>query len=134
MIPSLGPIGKLDMKSSDAETNKAIIAELSKKYPKFTKVQLSMIRNPEYGLQMASGALSDLRKAGILPDDENVPEKVKLRKRKETRRRVTIRFDNEDFDRLLGSKKEKETIQSFIEKIVKEYLDEHDSLSSCGNG
>ena len=122
------------MKSSDAETNKAIIAELSKKYPKFTKAQLSMIRNPEYGLQMASEALSTLRDAGILPKTESVSEKVKLRNRKETRRRITVRFDNEDFDRLLSSKKEKETIQSFIEKIVKEYLDEHDSLSSRSHG
>ena len=122
------------MKSSDAELNKAIIAELSKKYPKFTKAQLSMIRNPEYGLQMASGALSDLRKAGILPDEENVPEKVKLRKRKETRRRITVRFDNEDFDRLMGTKKEKESIQEIVERIVKEKLDEHDSLPSHSNG
>lgn len=118
------------MKPNNAEVNKAIISEMSKKYPKFTKAQLSMIKNPEYGIQMSSEALSMLRQAGILPDDKSRSEKVKLRQRRETKRRLTIRFENEDFDRLMGLKKEKETIQSLVERLVKEKINEHDSISS----
>ena len=46
--------------SSGSETKKFCEA-LADKFPKFTRVQMCMIRNPEYGIQLAPEAVSVLR-------------------------------------------------------------------------
>lgn len=96
--------------------SKAIIDAVSAKYPKFSKIQLSMIRNPQYGLQLAPGAVSLLRDAGIPPPGKTRSQKVKQGNKAKTRKAITIRFEINEYEELTRSKKPDQTMQDFIKE------------------
>lgn len=92
---------------------------LHEKYPKFGRVQLCMVRNPEYGLQMASGALSVLRAKGIPPPVKKPAQSVKQRKKE---KRITVRLTDAQRVRLLELKDKAgcKSVQEYLEKLINE--------------
>ena len=99
-----------------------VYAALHEKYPKFGRVQLCMVRNPEYGLQMASGALSILRANGIPPPGKNKAENVKQTPKRKKEKRITIRLTVDQRVRLseLKDKSGCKSIQEYLEKLINE--------------
>lgn len=99
-----------------------VYAALREKYPKFGKVQMCMVRNPEYGLQMASGALSILRANGIPPPVKRQTQKVKQTSKRKKEKRITVRLTDAQKVRLLELKETSgcKSIQEYLEKLINE--------------
>lgn len=95
---------------------------LHEKYPKFGRVQMCMVRNPEYGLQMAAGAVSVLKAKGIPPPGENRNKNVKQTPNRKKQERITVRLTNEQRVRLseLKEKSGCKTMQEYLEKLINE--------------
>ena len=101
---------------------------MQKKYPKFTRIQLCMARNPEYGLVLAPEAVSMLRKDNITISNNNGLQSVKQASKKENRtkrNRVSFRMSDELFGKFeqLRQNGGTKSNQEFLENIVKEYLE-----------
>ena len=100
--------------------SKEIIEAISARYPKFSKIQLSMVRNPQYGLQLVPGAVSALRDAGIPPPGKTRSQKVKQGNKAKSRKAITIRFEINEYEELTRSKKPEQTMQDFIKEKLKQ--------------
>ena len=94
---------------------------LHDKYPKFGRVQMCMIRNPEYGLQMAQGAVSILEANGIYLNGKNKNKKVKQASQRKKENKITVRLSDAEKVRLLELKEQAgcKSVQEYIEKIIK---------------
>lgn len=102
----------------------AAIAVLKKKFPKFGPSQMSMIKNPEYGLQLSSEAVSYLAGVGISLDNKNRPNSIKniskAKKKRSKNNRLTVRLNDEDMERFRKIKQNNST-QAILEEIIKQY-------------
>lgn len=112
--------GKKRGRPEDTET-KAAIEAIREKYPKFTRVQMSMVKNPEYGIQLSSGALSVLRDKNIRPPSQSRSAFVKKIHRAK-QNRISIRLSDEDKVRFMLAKQQSgcKTVQEYLEKLIKE--------------
>ena len=85
--------------------NGDLTRKIQEKFPKFSKVTMCMIANPEYGVDFSEEAKVYL---GL---------KKKPKKRKPDRKRLTVRVPDEIYDsvkQLVG----KESYQKLIEEII----------------
>jgi hypothetical protein len=93
-------------------TGKETVELLQQHFPKFTKVALCMVRNPEYGVTLSPKAKRILDKA-----------EGKMPKKRSTPNRLTIRLnDNEmaavkEVMELTGCKSYRELIEKALEKM-----------------
>ena len=70
-------------------TSKEIIDKLNTKFPKFSRIQMCMIRNPEYGVQMSTAAKRYMVK--------EFPE-MKKEREKPARKRIVIYVDDDMYE------------------------------------
>jgi hypothetical protein len=108
-------------KNKDPYTQQVIEA-LHDRFPKFTNVQMSLIRNPAYGLQMASEAQEVLKAKGIPPPSKTT-QKKNLNAPKRTRNeRVSVRLTSDEKVRFLELIKSSgcKTVQEYITNLIKE--------------
>lgn len=105
--------------------NETVCKALSEKFPKFTKSQLSMVRNPEYGLQMASEALAELKAKGIPPPVKKRSHFVKTISQRKKPNRVTVRLNDAQKDMLMKAKEKSgcRSLQEYLEKLIAEGTD-----------
>ena len=61
-----------------------IVALMQTKFPKFSKVQLCMIRNPEYGVDFSAAAKRLLRKK-------------ETREKRKTQKKITVRLTDDEY-------------------------------------
>jgi len=99
-----------------------VVEALQKQFPKFTRVQMSLIRNPAYGLQLSAGAQEALRNAGILPPTEKLPRKRLKNSERKKNERITFRLTSEEKVRFSEQVKKSgcKSVQEYLEKIIKE--------------
>ena len=97
-----------------------MVSTLREKFPKFTGVQLSMTKNPAYGLQLSSEAQAMLRDKGI-PLPNKKPRRKHLNN-SDNRKRKSFRLTSEQEVRFseLMKRNNCKTVQELIEKIIKE--------------
>lgn len=101
-----------------------VMDALAEEYPKFSRMQISMIKNPLYGVQLASGAVSLLRDKGIpLPAEIN-PRSVKKIEHRKKEKKVTFRLNDTQKVRLIEQAKESncKSVQEYIEKLIERGL------------
>ena len=104
-----------------------IIEALHEKFPKFTRSQMSQIRNPAYGLQMAQEAVSVLEANGILPPNKNKKQSVKKIPQRKKQNRFTVRlndtqkvrFFQNDFTDAFFERRSVVPVRQKVEAIVK---------------
>lgn len=90
-------------------TNKEVIALLNPHFPKFTKIQCSMLTHPDqYGLQLTAAA-----KAKLPP----VPTKQAAKRKKPNR--LVVYLDDEQYTRLMAKKGGAST-QQYLESVLTE--------------
>ena len=101
-----------------------IIDTIREKYPMFSQVQMSMVRHPEYGVQLSSGAISHLRDKGISLPADLVPRRVKKIENRNKSKKVTFRLNNTQKVRLIEQAKESDckSVQEYIEKLIERGL------------
>lgn len=93
-------------------TNEEIITEAQKIFPKFTKAQLSMIRHSDrYGV-VASPKLQR-----IIDGDKRV-----RKKQPETRKKIGVRIDNDEYARL-KEKLGETAVQDFLYELIKKEIE-----------
>lgn len=99
-----------------------VIKTVSEKYPKFTKIQLCMIRNPEYGLRLAPEAERLLKEKGIplTPQRRRTPQRKKAPE-VPPKKRVSFRLSDAEYEKLKNAVKESgfRTTQEFMEDMIK---------------
>lgn len=99
-------------------SNNDIIAVLSKVYPNFTKVQCTMINNPEkYGLRLTKEAEKLLAESyGYCPCLDTKPPKKQTVKRIKTKR-LAVRLTDEDYAKAKTKMQQMgcKSVQSFLE-------------------
>ena len=97
-----------------------IIEALHEKFPKFTRSQMSQIRNPAYGLQMAQEAVSVLEANGILPPNKNKKQSVKKIPQRKKQNRFTVRLNDTQKVRFIQKMKESgcKTVQEYLEQLI----------------
>lgn len=107
----------------DTETQK-IYDALHDRFPKFGRVQMCMIRNPEYGLQMASEAVNVLRAKGISPPGKKKAQNVKQRPQRKKENKITLRLNNDQKVRLIELKEQSgcKSVQEYMEKRLLEEI------------
>ena len=95
---------------------------LSEKYPKFTRVQLCMIKNPEYGVQMAPEAVALLRDAGVPLPFKTKAHSVKQRPKRKKENKYTVRLNDAQKVRFLESLEKSgcKTVQEYLERLISE--------------
>ena len=99
-------------------TRKEIIATLTEKYPKFSKVTASMIAHPErYGVCLTKEAEAYLKKT--------YPEKRKAPTKRAKSNRVAVRLDDWEYLRFRKAFEEsgEKSVQNYLEKIIGRELD-----------
>ena len=98
----------------------SIYAALKEKYPKFGPVQMSMIKNPLYGLQMSAGAISELKAKGISPPAKTRSEKVKKNNTRKKENRIQIRLSDAEKVRLLELKEKSgcKSVQEYLVRLI----------------
>jgi len=97
---------------------KEIIATLTKKYPKFSKVTASMVAHPErYGVCLTPEAKAYLREA--------YPPKEKKPCYRSKTNMVSVRLTDWDFMRFKKAYEEsgEKSVQDYLEKIIGRELD-----------
>lgn len=96
-------------------SNSDIIRVVSRKYPRFAKFPLYMVKNPrDYGVQLVPGAEDALR--------DIVSKKKENRKKS---KQLTVRVYNEVYDVLKVVCEIREiTVQDMIEELLVNYLSE----------
>lgn len=89
---------------------------LSEKFPKFTRIQLCMVNNPEYGLDLSAQAKRYLRENGYL-SAETRPIRKKAN-------RVSARFDDSTWEAIKADceKEGTSSMQEYIEKLIQTKL------------
>ena len=103
-----------------------VIDALKDEYPKFTKVQMSLIRNPAYGLQLASDAEAMLKAKGIPSPNKQRREKrtasFKSNPKRTRPERLTVRLTSDEKVLILEHAKASGciSVQEYILKLVKE--------------
>ena len=108
---------KKDSQSSE------IIKILSDQYPKFSKVQLCMVRNPEYGIQLNPEAERKLKEAGyeLKKKYSTPPPRPKRPKPKSPpKKRVSVRLSDEEYEKLRSAAKNSgcQTMQQYLEVML----------------
>ena len=108
-------------RSKDPYTDQVVEA-LQKQFPKFTRVQMSLIRNPAYGLQLSAEAKEVLKNAGILPVEEKPRRKRLKNSERKKNERITFRLTSEENVRFSEQVKKSgcKSVQEYLEKIIKE--------------
>lgn len=98
----------------------AIYEALKDKYPKFGPVQMSMIKNPLYGLQMSAGAVSELMAKGISPINKKPNKNIKKNNKEKEQSRITIRLNKEEKVRLLELKEKSgcKSVQEYLVRLI----------------
>lgn len=123
--------------SSGNETKKFCEA-LADKFPKFSRVQMCMIRNPEYGIQLAPEAVSVLRDKGVLPKVKVPVQSVKQAYKRKKPNRFTVRLSDSQTVRFLQAKEASgcATVQEYLEKLIMEEASAYsdDSLLEMSGG
>jgi len=99
-----------------------VVEALHEQFPKFTAVQMSLIRNPAYGLQLSAEAKEVLRNAGILPAEEKSRRKRLKNSERKKNERITFRLTSEEKVRFSEQVKKSgcKSVQEYLEKIIKE--------------
>lgn len=97
---------------------KEVVSILRERFPKFSKVQVSMVKNPEYGIRLVPEAESLLREKGknITTARRRTPQKKKAPE-VPPRKRVSFRLADAEYDKL------KEAVKSSGYKTTQEYLE-----------
>lgn len=102
-------------------SNNSIIETLKPKYPGFSKIQCSMINNPErYGVQLLPEAERLLVAELGYADGLSVKQKKKREVKRAKSRRLSVRLDEASYDRVKSKMREEgsESVQSFLEKML----------------
>lgn len=106
---------------------KLIIETLQPAFPKFTKVQLSLVRNPAYGLQLSSEAVLLLKGKGIAPPGKADQKSFKRTPKRSKTNRITVRLNDAQKVRLIEQVEQSEckSVQEYLEKLIQEKANEH---------
>lgn len=88
---------------------------LKEKFPKFSRVTLCMINNPEYGIFFSEEAESYLKRQGVIPT-----AKRPVRKKAN---RLSARVDDDTYRKIEEiTSKTGQTMQQYLESLVKDSL------------
>jgi predicted DNA binding CopG/RHH family protein len=106
---------------SSIARSKDIVAALSAHYPKFSKVQVCMIRNPEYGIRLTAKGERILKEKNIILTPQKHKGAKRDQKQMPQRKRVSLRLSNADYEKLKESAKETgcKSIQEYLEMVIK---------------
>ena len=103
-------------------TNNEVISVLQPHFPKFTKIQCSMLSHPDdYGVRLDAKAERILKNhasgKGVQPKP-STQGKVKRTKS----HRLSVRLDGQCYDMVRNKMREKgsESVQSYLENLIKE--------------
>ncbi len=98
----------------------AVIDALHEQYPKFTRQQMSMIKNPLYGIQMSSEAISVLESKDITPPGKIKKKSVKKNQRRNKQNRYSVRLNDTQKVRFEEQLKQSgcKTVQEYLERLI----------------
>lgn len=102
-------------KKTDPKDSVEIVRLISEKFPKFSKIQLCMLRNPEYGVRLVPEAERLLREKGKRITTATLPQK---KKRVAEKKRVSVRLSDADYEKV------KEQMQNAKCSSMQEYLEQ----------
>lgn len=104
------------MKLNDWLSQPGLIETVQIKFPKFSRIQVCMIRNREYGIWLSPEAERQLLDAGF-----ELPYKKRPTRKKNTKKRVGASLDIDLYSRAKERAGNK-TMQEYIETLIKEDL------------
>ena len=102
------------------EYGQQLIEALQEHFPKFTGVQVSVIKNPAYGLQLSTEAQEVLRGKGIPVPNEKPRRKRSKNSQSVSKKRKSFRLTSEQEVRFseLIKKSGCNSVQEFINKLI----------------
>ena len=105
---------------SDIAKSKDIVRILSEYYPKFSKVQVCMIRNPEYGIRLTAKGERILKEKNIKLTTQKRKGAIREPKQMPQRKRISLRLSNADYEKLKESTKNSgyKSMQEYLEKLI----------------
>lgn len=104
------------MPTANSESGE-IIRVLSERYPKFSKIQLCMIRNPEYGVCLAPEAKKLLKEKIKTHTQKRRKDTKSQQPQPPAKKRVSMRLSETEYEKL------KETVRVSGCKTIQEYME-----------
>lgn len=97
-----------------------VMEAMAEKFPGFRDPQMSMIRNPGYGLQLSSEAISWLESKGITPPGKVAEIKFKKAPKRKRENKISIRLNDKEKQTLkeLAKKNGYPSVQKYIENLI----------------
>ena len=91
------------------------VEALSERFPKFTKIQYTMVNNPSYGVWYSKEAEKVLKEKNLLPKKKRAEPKKK-------QKRISLRFSEEAYKSIQETVAASgcKSIQSFFEQLVRD--------------
>lgn len=103
-------------------SNNDIISAVQGNFPGFSKIQCSMINNPErYGVRLTDDAERVLANKFGYADGLSIKQKKKREVKRAKTHRLSVRLDEAGYDRVKNKMQQKgsESVQSFLEEILR---------------